>query len=174
MYAASDMMNRPVLDIAAGREVGKVKGILIDPSEGRAVALRVDRGLLHSDLFVRWADFQGTGPDAFTVPSEEALVPHKEVDPDRAFLDELRDHPVFTVSGERLGEVTNYRVETTNGILSAFEVRPNHAQRGLFGRSDKGVFLVPREQVTTIGKESLVVTDSVRESLHGPAEEASH
>ena len=174
MYTARDLMHRPVLDIATGRELGKVKGILIDASVGQAVALRVDRGLLQSDLFIRWVDFQGRGPDAFTVPSEDRLVPHKEVDRERAFLDELHDLPVFTENGERLGEVTDYRLESSNGMIAGFDIRPLSASRSLFGKSDKGIFFVPREQITTIGKESLVVADSVRESLHGPAQEIGH
>lgn len=168
MHAASHLMNRSVLEIDTGRQIGSVNGALIDPTDRRVAALRVNTGLLHRDRFVRWQDLQGTGPDALTIRSEDALLNRSDVDPNHTHLDHLQGRAVFTESGERLGEIADYQMDVGTGSLIGFEVQPSGASKGLFGGSGATHFHVPVDQIVTIGAESLVVQNGVRESLHGP------
>jgi len=171
MLSASQLMNRPVLDIATGGEAGKVNGILVDPASRRVAAFKVNRGLLHHERFVRWADLQGVGPDALTIRSEDVLLQKADVDANRTALDSLQGYPVITEGGERLGQVTDYGIDPANGALTGFDVRPDDAHRGFFGKSDKGNFTLPIDQVITLGTQSVMVRSAAREIPHEPSVE---
>jgi uncharacterized protein YrrD len=170
MPSASHLMNRPVLDIATGGQAGTVSGVLVDPSLRRVTAFRVNRGLLHHERFVRWTDLQGTGPDALTIRNEDSLLHRADVDANHTALDTLQGRPVITEGGERLGEVTDYGIDEGSGLLTGFEVRPDDAHKGLFGRSENGNFTVPVDQVVTLGSQSVVVRTAAREIPHGDSE----
>ena len=69
--------------------------------------------------------------------------------------------PVFTKSGQKLGKVAGFRLETESQMITHYEVRPKGVAAQLVGAE----MLIGREQVISIDEEKMVVDDNIEKSF---------
>jgi uncharacterized protein YrrD len=104
-----------------------------------------------------WASVRSVGTDAITVESLAAVleaVPsaeREEVTPD------VRDRPVMTESGTRLGKITGYDVDEVTGRIERYHV----ATGGFLGRLTHSQLSFSQEAVRAFGRDAIIVPDEV-------------
>ncbi len=170
MRTISDLMNRSLIDVATGETLGHINGALVDLEARRVAALGVNTGLLHATRYLRWSDLRGVGPDVLTTPTAESLTDHKSVDETGALEDSINGRVLFTKSGERVGEVTDYRIDPETGALAGFDVKPTPGNSA-FNTGATALF-VPVDAFLTLGRESFIVHDDIRDRLRGTVAES--
>jgi len=67
---------------------------------------------------------------------------------------------VLTASGERIGTISGFWVDTASGRVTAYRVHPEAGLlSGLSNLLRRDTFEVPAEQVQALGEAALIVTD---------------
>ena len=63
--------------------------------------------------------------------------------------------PVYTQSGERLGKVESFNIETDSQSILEYKIKPANIVAGFI----KGDFVIPRGQIIEINNKKMVVED---------------
>jgi sporulation protein YlmC with PRC-barrel domain len=120
---------------------------------------------------LRFSDLQTIGVDAVMVASaavaQEGLSPAEL----RTLDDGLAGRPVVTESGQRVGEIAGYAVNTATGRLEAYRVRPETGLLArLTGLGQPETLEVPDAQVVALGAHALIVRDNAVPAAEPAAE----
>lgn len=151
MARLRELQGKPVLALEEGVEMGRVRGFLLDPAEGRVVALVLDRrGPNREPLVVATANLYQVGEAAITVQKRESLMPLSSVPRFRELArsqSPILGKLAITEDGTRLGRVRDLVLEVPSLRVEALLV-------GAFpGRTRR----IPAGQVRTIGPDAVVV-----------------
>ena len=142
---ASEFMSMPIFATAEGKEVGKVKDILFDPSQQALLGLMVTtNGKGDALMFLQRQFIRGIGKDAITVESVTSLQPFETQVRANEVVESgicLPGKNVITEGGDALGKVEGYT--TTAGKL---------------GFGDKNE--ISARRVLTIGEDAMIVSQS--------------
>lgn len=169
--AARSLLGMPVYSLAEGRHVGEVDALYVRPDTLALGALGV-KGDGHRRT-LRFELVTSIGDDAVTVQSEEMLQGGPTSQSIRALDTHLSGRRALTESGEVVGTVAGYLLDTRTGKIDAFRIR---CEAGLLGRlaamvRDDAVE-VPATMVVSLGPSALVVRDEAMSGHSAPA--ASH
>jgi sporulation protein YlmC with PRC-barrel domain len=152
-----DLLGMPIVTVAEGRRVGRLKGVEIDVTQGALAYLRFDAEGSRADGVVPWNAVRSIGADAITI---EALGAVQETVP-HAVLPNLTSHvsdrPVVTESGTRLGTINTYDVDEVSGRILWFHV-PNG---GLLARLSGKDLAFGLNDIVSFGRDAIVVSDRV-------------
>lgn len=100
--------------------------------------------------------------DAILVDSAASLVPALPTEVVRGLDDTVLGRAVLTASGERIGTISGFWVNTADGRIAAYRVHP---EAGLLSRLTNllhhDTFEVPAEQIQALGAAALIVMDAV-------------
>ncbi|HAA89768.1 MAG TPA: photosystem reaction center subunit H [Peptococcaceae bacterium] len=154
----------PVVTLEEGKEIGHIKGIVIDPEEAAVVALIIQKsGPFSEQKAIPYSRVVSVGDNAITIQKATSVekvgsLPHLV----KLMKDKinLRGARVITEGGAALGYVDEYLIDTETGKITSFEIS------GKFGEKFfKGKALLPAGEVRTIGKDVLVVRNGTEETL---------
>lgn len=168
---ARSLLGMPVYSIAEGRRIGEIDALLIRPADRSLGAVRVagdgHRRTLRFDLIT------SIGDDAVTVQSEEMLQGEPTSQTIRALDTHLSGRRVLTESGEVVGTIAGYVVNTHSGKIETFRVR---CESGMLGRltallRDEALE-IPDALVISLGENALVVRDEA--VSHPPSPGSRH
>jgi sporulation protein YlmC with PRC-barrel domain len=102
------------------------------------------------------------GVDVILVDSAAALEPALPTEVVRELDDGVPGRAVLTASGERIGTISGFWVNTDDGRIAAYRVRP---EANLLSRLTNflhhDTFEVLAEQVQALGAAALIVTDTI-------------
>lgn len=154
----------PIISIADGQQVGKVKSLVINPEKGSIDFLTID----HEDfqISVKAIPFKkvvGIGEYAVTVDSESAVIDLNEIPIANQLVNKkirITNTKVMTRKGELLGEVTEYFADEDTGNILGMEMK----------LQDKQVALLA-EYVLTYGKDIIIVKEDAAGSFLDSIEE---
>jgi sporulation protein YlmC with PRC-barrel domain len=156
-----DFIGMPVFTIQEGRRVGDVTALLVRREDTSVAAIRIG-GQLAPGPAVPFGNLRLVGVDAVLVDSIAALEPAIPTEEVRHLDDTVMGRAVITSSGERIGTISGFWVDTANGRITAYRVHP---EAGLLSRLTNllhhDTFEVPAEQVQGLGAAALIVTDTV-------------
>lgn len=176
MRKSKELVGLPVVSLEEGIRVGRVTGLVVNPTEKAVAALLVEKGgLLREQKFVPFPQVYSIGENAVTLnrlrhAEKGASLPEIL----RLFKEKVMiiGSKVVAENGTILGNVVEYLVDTSTGMISALEIAP--AKPAIV----QGVALLDSSFIRTIGKEIIVVTDTAGEALSvvegGLKERASH
>ena len=161
MKKSADILRLPVISISEGKQVGTVKDLVIDASQGAVVALVVDDGSWYLGAKVLpFNAITGLGESAVTVESTSSLIAVATI----PRLEQLMSVGVkvigtrtLTRSGHMGGKVVEIAIDET-GHINSCEVEENIGER----------FQISVQQIVTFGKDVLIVSDSADPSGRGP------
>nr|WP_264760790.1 PRC-barrel domain-containing protein [Aneurinibacillus migulanus] len=158
------MIGMPIISIMDGKEIGKVKSLLVNPESGKVEFL-----VIHNErwtLGVKVLPFrqvQGLGDYAVMTESESAVIDLSE----DTLANELKTkgvsiigNRVITAAGQFLGEVVEYYVNAESGKVEGcvIEKESNDQQ------------VLNAEFIITMGKEILIVKKESVENLINKSE----
>jgi uncharacterized protein YrrD len=161
MKKSADILRLPVISISEGKQIGTVKDLVIDASQGAVVALVIDDGSWYLGAKVLpFNAITGLGESAVTVENQGNLVPVATI----PRLEQLMSAGVkvigsrtLTRSGQMGGKVVELAVDETGRIVSC------EVEEGIGDR-----ILIQVQQIVTFGKDVLIITDFADSSGRGP------
>jgi len=158
------IIGRPVISLAEGAQIGRVKDLVIDPSSRAVAAIVVQaKGLFREQKFVPFKKVQAVGANAIILRSGDSVTKGSSL-PEIVRL--WKEHipvvgaKVVSVSGAVLGTVREYYVGPATGDLSGFEVAASYVEDLRRGRR-----FVAGRWVTTLGRDVIIVDDAALEEL---------
>ncbi len=169
---AAEFMSMPIFATLEGKEVGKVKDILFDPSQQSLLGLMVTTHSKGDDLmFLERRYIRGIGKDAITIESVGSLQPFDTQVRANEVVESgiyLPGKNVITEGGDALGKVDKVMV-ADDGMISGYTTTT-----GRLGRGEKNE--VRASSVLTIGEDAIIVSEPAlhettpRESVLADAE----
>lgn len=164
MKLSNELRGLPIVSIAEGEEVGIVKDFIFDPGKNSVVGIVVeDRAWFKGAKAIRFSRIHNIGDYAVTVENTSAVV---ELGDEPEFLQLLdRNIPivgskVITKGGRMIGFIREFSVDTHTGQVTGFELAED-----LHLKPQSRKLIIPQDQVITVGRDVLVVTDDVESFL---------
>lgn len=146
----------PIFATAEGKEVGKVKDILFDPSQQALLGLMVTTNDKDDALmFLQRQFIRGIGKDAITVESVTSLQPFETQVRANEVVESgicLPGKNVITEGGDALGKVDKVMV-APDGTIEGYTTTA-----GKLGFGDKNE--ISARRVLTIGEDAMIVSQS--------------
>lgn len=142
----------PIISIADGNQVGKVKSLVINPDKGSVDFLTIE----HEDFQVSvkaipFKKIVGIGEYAVTVGSENAVIDLNEIPIANQLVNKkikINNTKVMTRKGELIGEVQEYFIDDESGLILGMELKVE----------DEVVYLASNS-VVTFGKDIIIVNE---------------
>ncbi len=162
MKKSQQIIGLPIISIAEGNEVGKVKNIVVNADKGTIDYFVVDSGIqVLSTRVIPTANVLGIGEYAMTILNPEAI---SDISKLPAAIDMLQKNitikgtRVLTKKGSLIGETGDIYVDVEKECcIVGIEFIADITQ--------KKIRLIPRSSVITFGKTLLVVEDDVQSKL---------
>lgn len=160
MKKSADILRLPVISISEGKQVGTVKDLVIDASQGAVVALVVDDGSWYLGAKVLpFNAITGLGESAVTVEGTSNLIPVStlpRIEQLMAAGVKVIGTRTLTKAGHMGGKVVEIAIDET-GRINTCEVEENIGER----------IMVPVQQIVTFGKDVLIISESIDLSGRG-------
>lgn len=164
MKKSTQISGLPIISIADGNQVGKVKSLVINPDKGSVDFLTIE----HEDfqVSVKAIPFKkvvGIGEYAVTVDSESAVIDLNEIPIANQLVNKkikITGTRVMTRKGELIGEVVEYFVDQDSGHILGMQLKV----------SDKTVAL-STDLVVTFGKDIIIVKEEATSHFLNSVEE---
>lgn len=160
MKKSADILRLPVISISEGKQVGTVKDLVIDASQGAVVALVIDDGSWYLGAKVLpFNAITGLGESAVTVEGTSNLIPVStlpRIEQLMAAGVKVIGTRTLTKAGHMGGKVVEIAIDET-GRINTCEVEESIGER----------IMVPVQQIVTFGKDVLIISESVDLSGRG-------
>jgi len=174
MIQIQQVLGLPVL-LQSGRCVGRVKDIRFDEFWSLSGVVLDHRVWLRKAYkVVDWDDVVSCGPDALFIHDRADI---RVVDKKRLLrtyhtgVIQLKDMPVYTKEGLRLGDITDvYFKETAGRQIVGYELTDGFIADVMEGR--KKLFLPEQPESVTIGENAVIVPASYERVLERPNAES--
>ncbi len=165
MIKANDVINTKIITLSDGREVGRVKDVVYDPSSHYVRAFLIDEGGWFSDAHVILIrDIHSIGHDAILVKDQSAVQRARDVANPVAAIAKgdtyLTNTKIITEDGKELGQVTDLYFDPKSGQVTEFDV-----SGGMFSRVQSGNKRVKVADIITIGRDATIVRSYVDSSF---------
>lgn len=138
MARASEVVGRDVVVREGGKQAGKIKDLVVDPSGRQVLGFVISEGAFKSTRVAPWAGVQAIGPDSVILATEASIVKADDVPDIKSVLDKnLKIHGVRlqTTAGKDLGKIDDFRFDEQTGAVQGFELSGGVLSDALGGRS---------------------------------------
>lgn len=167
-----DLLGLPVYSIVEGRRLGEIDALLVRREDRSIGAVRIRRGTLgQQHQILPFSILRTVGEDIALVESESAL--HGDAAAETEGLDMgLTGRPVLTQSGERVGQLAGFGVDTASGKIAVLRIRPDAGfMRHLTALVKDDTVELPGESVHSLGADAVIVLDEAAAGLRQPPAE---
>lgn len=152
MKKSTQINGLPIISIADGNQVGKVKSLVINPDKGSVDFLTIE----HEDfqVSVKAIPFKkvvGIGEYAVTVDSENAVIDLNEIPIANQLVNKkikITNTKVMTRKGELIGEINEFFVDQDSGHILGMQLKAGEKEVALSS-----------ESVVTFGKDIIIVKE---------------
>ncbi|MFA6492805.1 MAG: PRC-barrel domain-containing protein [Patescibacteria group bacterium] len=150
---ASKLIGMPIASLETQSKIGTVREIIVDPKNGQLLGLMVQIGGVFSPKKVlSIIDITDWDPNGLVTNSDENLVDAAEVVRIKNLLDEkiiLLGMNAKTESGQKLGIVENFLIDTNNTIVTKYYLKD------ILGNSK----ILTADRVSKIDKKIIFIDD---------------
>ena len=157
MKTLHDLLGMPLVTVQEGLRLGTLKGLEFNAADGRIRYLHFEGADTRADGVLPWASVRSVGTDAITVESLAAVLEAVPSAEREAVTPDVRDRPVLTEGGTRLGKITGYDVDEATGRIERYHV----ATGGFFGRLTHSELSLSQDAIRAFRQDALIVTDEV-------------
>lgn len=162
MKKSADILRLPVISISEGKQIGTVKDLVIEASQGAVVALVVDDGSWYLGAKVLpFNAITGLGESAVTVEGTSNLIPVSTLPRIEQLLAagvKVIGTRTLTRSGHMGGKVVEILLDET-GRINSCEIEESIGER----------FAIPVQQIITFGKDVLIINEATDSMGRGSA-----
>lgn len=161
MKKSVDILGLQVISISEGKELGSVKGLVINSSEGSVAALIIDDGKWYLGAkLLPFSSIAGIGEYAVTVEgSDEVLSVSTAPDYEKLLAADIRiiDTKIVTKTGRILGKVVEFTIDE-NGKIVACDIEDVKGESLTLAAQRVITF---GKQVTVIAEEDSILPETV-------------
>jgi len=164
MRKSKQLLHLPVFSLEEGRQIGKVKGLVIDPGKKAVVALIIEeKGWLKEQKFIPFSQIRSAGEDAITVERNNSLQRGATL-PEvlkltRDKVDVLGTRIVLE-NGTILGQVDEFYIDLQTGEIVGLEF-----SEGIFNNVMQGRAYLDATFIRTLGRQVTICTDDCLNNL---------
>ena len=152
MKKSVDFVGQPVISITEGKELGNVKDLLINYSNGTVAALIIDDGKWYFGAkLLPFEAIAGIGEYAVTINNSQDIVTVTDRPELEKFLEadiKIIGKKVLTKGGKFEGKINEFIIDDT-GKISVCEMENTAGE----------VVELPAQKIVTFGKEVLIISD---------------
>lgn len=153
MNRGRDLVGMPIINLANGETVGRVKDILFDPISHQFMGIEMDGGgWLKGSRKICFSDFVGIGEDAITIAEDSVItkvLPEEEI---VVTEDAMIGSRVLTKNGNELGTISDIILDFNTGNITHYQISDGIIQDLLEGRG-----IIPIDAGVTYGKDAIIV-----------------
>ncbi len=163
MVKASDLLGRSVVSREGGRELGRVKDLVVDDSGHRVLGLVVAEGMLRGAKVADWRAVQAVGPDSVVLDSARSVVSAADAPEMKSVLDRktrIRGLKLHTTAGKEIGRIDDFQIDEATGEVIGYEL-----SSGLFSNAFSGKPFLPTPPVIELGKEIAFIAPELEETI---------
>lgn len=152
MKRSVDFVGQPVISITEGKELGNVKDLLINYSNGTVAALIIEDGKWYFGAkLLPFEAIAGIGEYAVTINNSQDIVTVTDRPELEKFLEadiKIVGKKVLTKGGKFEGKINEFMIDDT-GKISVCEMENTAGE----------VVELPAQKIVTFGKEVLIISD---------------
>lgn len=157
MKRSQELLGIPIFSISEGVQIGTVKGLLINPCEKNVEFLLIDEPGASEELRgISFLSANAIGDFAITVEKDCGVIDLLKVKVLKNLVDvglDIFGKKVVSNKGAYIGDVSEYSINTEDGNIAEFFYRTEG--------NNETEYALSAEQVITIGKEALIIDDSI-------------
>lgn len=164
MRKSKQLLNLPVFSLEEGQQIGKVKGLVIDPAKKAVVALIIEeKGWPKEQKFIPFSQLRSVGENAITVERSNSLqrgatLPEiLKLTRDKVDVSGTR---IVLENGTILGQVDEFYIDLQTGEIVGLEF-----SEGTFNHMMQGRAYLDASFIRTLGKQVTVCTDDCLNNL---------
>ena len=165
MYRSKKLLTLPVISLSDGEELGKIKGLIIDPETISLTALVLDyrKGFLKEPRLIHFDQITSFGDYAVTVKNTHAcerLTSRPQLNPLIRRPVQILGARVLREDGNLLGTVEEFIFDPLTGRISGLELTDNLISSLFRGRS-----FLDGKTILALGKNTIIVEKGAEASL---------
>lgn len=164
MLKLRDILGLPVLELDTGAQIGEVREVVLDVEMASVLAILIaganwfadSQGILFHNLF-------SIGRDAVTIRNRNMVEQLNSIMNQSCIcqVKDLLDKGIFTETGFNLGALANIILDAATGEIKAYELSDGIITDFIHGR-----MLMPLPQAQVVGKDRLIVPDTMAKLLY--------
>jgi uncharacterized protein YrrD len=165
MVKAADLLGRAVVSREGGRELGKVKDLVVDHSGKRVLGVVVSEGLLRGTKVALWPSVLAVGPHSVVLDSARSVVDADDAPEIKSVLEKgthIRGLKLQTTEGKELGKIEDFQLDEESGTILGYEL-----SSGLFADTFGGHPFLPAPPTIELGKEIAFIAPEVEGTIQG-------
>lgn len=164
MRKSKQFIGMPVISMEEGRQIGTVRGLVVDPAQKAVAALIIEqKGWFKEQKFVPFIRLHSVGENAITLEHSSSAQRAAKL-PDVVRLARERTAVLgarlVTESGTSLGQVDEYYVDLESGNIIGLEFSGGFLNSMMEGRA-----FLDSEFIRTIGKEVIICQNEALDNI---------
>ncbi|HAG10388.1 MAG TPA: photosystem reaction center subunit H [Desulfotomaculum sp.] len=164
MRKSKHLINLPVISLQEGQRIGKVKGLVVDPSRKSVAALILEeKGLFKEQKFIPFCNVRSVGENAVTVEQGNIIQKGATLPEIVKYYKDKIDvigSRIVMENGTIIGQVNEYFIETQDGKIAGLEI-----STGIINDLMEGKAYLNSDFIRTLGKQVTVCTDDSKTNL---------
>lgn len=164
MIKSKKLVGMPVISLAEGNEIGKVKELVVNPVDKVVAALIIEqKGWFKEQKFIPYGKVRSVGTDAITIDQSSnvqkstSLPEILKLTKDRHTVTGAK---VVAENGTVLGIVEEYYVDIDNGTIVGLEISGNFISSIMGGKA-----FIDSSFIQTFGRQLLIANNESSEHL---------
>jgi len=160
---ASDVIGRQITARDGGRDIGKIKDLVVDTSGREVIGIVLSDGMFTGSRVAPWKAAQVFGPDTVVIDVAASVVKASAAPDIKAVLDKkttIKGLKLLTTKGKELGKIVDFSFDETTGAVSGYEL-----SSGLFSDAFEGNPFLPTPQWIEFGKDVAFVGPEVEPTI---------
>ena len=163
MKSLKEIIHLPIISVFEGKEIGKIKDIVIEPKDGKLEYFLVDDQSMFNVKVVPMSKIMGIGDEALMIETSDLVV---DAQKDSKVVDLLGKNvsvvnsKIFTKKGKHLGLITEIFIDDENGKILGCEIG-----------KDGDTKFISAESIITFGKEVTIVEHDIHDKLMASIDE---
>lgn len=163
MKSLKEIIHLPIISVFEGKEVGKIKDVVIEPKNGRLEYFLVDDQSMFNVKVVPMSKIMGVGDEALMIETSDLVV---DAQKDQKVVDLLGKNvavvnsKIFTKKGKNLGLITEIFIDDEDGRIIGCEITKDGDKK-----------FISSESIITYGKEVTIAEHDIHDKLMASIEE---
>jgi uncharacterized protein YrrD len=163
LVKASDVIGRQITVRDGGRDIGRIKDLVVDLSGREVIGIVLSDGMFTSSRVAAWKAVQAFGPDSVVIDVAGSVVKASAAPDIKAVLDKktrINGLRLLTTRGKELGKIIDFAFDETTGDVSGYEL-----SSGLFSDTFEGNPFLPTPQWIEFGKDVAFVAPEAEPTI---------
>lgn len=158
------LLSMPIISLEEGRQIGRVRGVVVNPETFYIAALVTDKQSWFGDYkVIPFENVMSIGENAVTIDNQKNIEKPANIPEISKLLKKkipLLGGKVYSETGTLLGIVEEFSFDTETGKLESLEVSGRFIENLFRGRTS-----VPISKVVTIGTDAIIISKIENENL---------